>query len=147
MATELQWSVVTSSVPKYRIELVEEEVYTVLRNVGEEDPKRWIFDTGPSNHMTDIKEVFVDLDNGVVSIARFDDGSVVQIKDCITILFASKNREHKTLVNTYYIPHLTANILSCEQLDEGGFQIHIEGGFMRIHDEQMWLLVKICRND
>jgi hypothetical protein len=69
--------VVTSLVPTQRVELLEEGVYVVLGDVGERDPKRWIFDTGASNHMTGIKEVFTDLDTDVVRTVRFGDGSIV----------------------------------------------------------------------
>jgi hypothetical protein len=65
---------------------------------------------------------------------------------CGTILFTCKNGEHRVLFNAYYIPHLTANIVSCGQLDESGFQIHIEGDFMRIRDEQVQLLTKVHCN-
>jgi hypothetical protein len=115
--------------------LVEKEVYTVLRDGGEGDPKRWIFDMVASNHMTGIKEAFTDFDTGVVGMVWFSDDSVVQIEGCGTILFACKNGAHQTLHNAYYIPRLTANIVSCGQLDEGGF--------MRIRDERMQLLAKI----
>jgi hypothetical protein len=49
---------------------------------------------GASNHMTGIKEAFVDLDTGVIGTVRFGNSSVVQIKGCGTILFACKNGEH-----------------------------------------------------
>jgi hypothetical protein len=97
---------------------------------------------GASNHMTGIAE----LDFGVVGTVRFGDGSVVRIEGCDTILFACKNGEHRTLVSVYYIPRLTANIVSCGQLDEDGFQIHIECGVMRIRDEKKRLLAKIRRS-
>jgi hypothetical protein len=89
-------------------------VYAVLGDAGEGDPKRWILDTGASNHMTGI----AGLDFGVVGTVRFGDGSVMRIEGCDTILFACKNGEHRTLVSVYYIPRLTANIVSCGQLDE-----------------------------
>jgi hypothetical protein len=96
--------------------------------------------------MSGIKEAFTDLDTGVIGTVRFGDDSIVQIKGCGTILFACKNGEHRTLTNTYYIQHLTANIISCNQLDEDGFQIHITQGVMRIRDERMRLLAMICRS-
>jgi transposase InsO family protein len=43
----------------------------------------------------------------------------------------------------YFIPRLTAIIISCGQLDEIGYQILVEGGVMRVHDEHMRLLAKI----
>jgi hypothetical protein len=42
-----RWPLITLSVPKRRVQLVEKLVYTVLGDGGEGDPKRWIFDTGP----------------------------------------------------------------------------------------------------
>jgi hypothetical protein len=143
---EQQWPVIISSAPKQRIELVEEDVYAVLGEAGEGDPKRLIFDTRASNHMTGVKEVFMDLDTAVVGIVQFGDGSVMRVKGCGTILFTCKNGEHQALFKAYYIPSLTTNIISCDQLDESGFQIHIEGSFMIIHDEQMRLLTKVHRS-
>jgi hypothetical protein len=133
-------------VPKWCVELVEEEVYVVLGEAGEGDPKRLIFDTGASNHITDVKEVYTNLDTGVIDTMRFGDGSVMRIEGCGTILFACKNGEHRVLFNASYIPRLTTNIVSCGQLDVSAFQIHIEGGFMRIHDKQMQLLTKVYRS-
>jgi hypothetical protein len=123
--------------------MAEEEVLAVLRNAGEGDPKWWIFDTGASNHMTGIREIFTDLDTSIVGTVQFGDGSVLQIEGCNTILFVCKSGEHRTLAKTYYIPCLTANIVSYGQLDEDGLQIHIKRGVMRIHDEKMRLLAKI----
>jgi hypothetical protein len=60
VAVAQRWPLITSSAPKRRVELVEKEVYTVLGDGGEGDPKRWIFDTGASNHMTGIKEAFTE---------------------------------------------------------------------------------------
>jgi hypothetical protein len=65
-----------------------------------------------SNHMTGIKEAFADLDTGVVGTVQLGDGSVVQIEGCGTIHFTCKNGAHQTLHNAYYIPRLTANIIS-----------------------------------
>jgi hypothetical protein len=137
------WPVVTSSVPKQHVKLVEAKVYVVLGDGAERDSKRWIFDTGASNHMTGIKEVFADLDFCVIGTVRFGDDSVVRIEGCGTILFACKNDEHRSLTNVYYIPRLTANIVSYGQLDEDGFQIYIKDGVMRIRDELRRLLAKI----
>jgi hypothetical protein len=68
------------------------------------------------------------------------------IMGCTTILFMCKNGEHRALFNAYYILRLIVNIVNCGQLDESGFLIHIEGGFMRIRDEKMRLLTKVHRS-
>jgi hypothetical protein len=71
--------------------------------------------------MTSIKDVFSDLNTGVVGTVRFGDRSIMQIEGCGTILFPCKNGEHRELANTDYTPRLTANNVSCGQLDESGF--------------------------
>jgi hypothetical protein len=69
-------------VPKKHVEMVEEEVYVVLGDVGEGDPKRWIFDIGASNQMIRLREVLTNLDTDVIGMVWFGDGYVVQIKGC-----------------------------------------------------------------
>ena len=131
--------------PIHHVVLMEEKAYAVHGN-EESSPKKWIFDTGASNHMTGSKAAFSDLDTGVTGSVKFGDGSVVRIEGCGTVLFACKNGEHRTLANVYYIPRLTANIISCGQLDEAGFQILVQDGVMRVRDEHMRLLAKIHRS-
>jgi hypothetical protein len=59
------------------VNLVEDEVFTVLGGAGSSDPNWWIFDTGASNHMTSIREVFSDLKIGVISMVRLGDGFLI----------------------------------------------------------------------
>jgi hypothetical protein len=79
----------------------------------------------------------------VVGTVRFGNGSNVQIDGCGIIFFACKNGEHHTLGNVYYISCLTANIISCGQLDKVGYEIGVQGGMMCIRDDHMRLLAKI----
>jgi hypothetical protein len=76
----------------------------------------------------------------VVGTVRFGNGSNVQIDGCGIIFFACKNGEHHTLGNVYYISCLTANIISCGQLDKVGYEIGVQGGMMCIRDDHMRLL-------
>jgi hypothetical protein len=62
--------------------------------------------------MTDVWEVFAELNTNIYSTIRFSDGSVVEIEDINTILFVCKTGEHKTLSEVYLIPKLTTNIIS-----------------------------------
>ncbi|WVZ81795.1 hypothetical protein U9M48_029136, partial [Paspalum notatum var. saurae] len=133
-----------TQLPHEQVYLVEGKVNAVLDDDEGRDPRRWIFDTGASNRMTGCRDAFSDLDTSVAGTVRFGDGSVVRIEGCGTILFDCKNGEHGALPNTYYIPRLTANIVSCGQLDED-FEILIRRGVMRVRDEQHRLLAKIRR--
>jgi hypothetical protein len=96
-----------------QVDLVEAKVFATLDGPEARDTRRWIFDTGATNHMMGSRAAFSDLDTGITGCVRFGDGSAVRIEGCGMVLFACKNGEHRTLSNTYYIPRLTANIVSC----------------------------------
>ena len=62
--------------------------------------------------MTGERSVFSNLDKGVHGTVRFGDGSVIDIEGRSMILFSYKNGEHQKLVGVYFIPKLTADIIS-----------------------------------
>jgi transposase InsO family protein len=128
------------------VHLNEPKVFAVFDGSPDPDPARWILDTGASNHMSGSKAAFAHLDSGIHGSVRFGDGSTAQIEGSGTVLFTGKNGEHQTLSNVYYLPRITANIISVGQLDETGYQVLVEDGFMRIRDEERRLLAKIPRS-
>lgn len=135
-----------SSSSTSKIHFTERKVFTVLDGKPDPDPKRWIMDTGTSNHMSGSRVAFAYLDTTVHGSVRFGDGSIAQIKGSGTILFTCKNGEHHSLPNVYYLPRLTANIISVSQLDEGGYKVLIEDYVMHVRDEERHLLVRIPRS-
>ncbi|XP_066361294.1 uncharacterized protein [Miscanthus floridulus] len=128
------------------IHITELKVFAAFDGVQDPDPKRWILDTGASNHMSGSRAAFAHLDSGVHGSVRFDVGSIAQIKGSGTILFTYKNGVHQSLPNVYYLPRLTANIISVGQLDEGGYQVLMEDGMMHVRDEEHRLLARIPRS-
>jgi hypothetical protein len=92
------------------------------------------------------RDVFSELDHGVVGTVRFGDGSVVKIEGRGVVLFSCKNGEHRRLNVVYYIPRLDTNLISVGQLDEEGYDIHVKHGVMQIHDEQSHLLARVQRS-
>ena len=128
------------------LHLVEKKVYAAFDDDQDRDPKRWILDTGASNHMSGSRAAFTDLDTAVTGSVRFGDGSVARIHGSGTVLFHCKNGEHRALANVYYLPRLTANIISVGQLDEGGFEVLVKHGVMQVLDEDQRLLAKILRS-
>jgi hypothetical protein len=123
--------------------LVEKKVVVALDSKEDLDPRRWILDTGASNHMSGSRAAFANLDTGITGSVCFGDGSITQIEGSGTVLFSCKNGEHWSLPNVYYLPRLTANIISIGQLDEGGYQVIVEDGVIRIRDEERRLLTKV----
>lgn len=136
----------TSVHTPHHVNLVEAKVFASFDAAGHRDSRRWVLDTGATNHMIGCRGVFSDLDKNIAGTVRFGDGSIVNIEGRGTILFACKNGEHHTLANAYYIPRLTTSIISVGQLDEVGFEVHVRGGVMRIHDKARRLLAKIYRS-
>lgn len=88
-----------------QLELVEAKVFATSDAAKDRDLKRWVLDTRATNHMMRSRSAFSDLDTSIVGTVRFSDGSVVKINTC-------KNGEHRTIVNAYFIPRLTMNIIS-----------------------------------
>ncbi|XP_062186747.1 uncharacterized protein LOC133890371 [Phragmites australis] len=94
----------------------------------------WYFDTGATNHMAGHHDDFTKLDRGVVGSVHIEDGSMVDIRGCGTIVFARKNGEYKALYSVYFIPRLKNSIICVGQLDEGGSKMLIEDDILRIWD-------------
>ncbi|KAF8672420.1 hypothetical protein HU200_049631 [Digitaria exilis] len=128
------------------LHLLEDKVFAAFDDPGDRDPKRWVLDSGASNHMTGSRAAFSNIDAGVTGSVRFGDGSVARIEGIGTVLLSCKSREHHALNHVYYLPRLTANILSIGQFDEIGYQVLVEDGVMKIRDEERHLLAKINRD-
>jgi hypothetical protein len=124
--------------PQAYVHLVERKVLLHLSKEKEEvmGPRRWVLDTGATNHMTGTRAVFAKLNTSVTGTVKFGDGSMVDIKGKGTVLFACKSGEHHRLDGVYYIPRLTTNIMSLGQMDEDGFKVDIESGILRLYDLQ-----------
>jgi hypothetical protein len=137
------WPLITTPTSRRCVELVEEEVFTVMGDVGGGDPKRWIFEhrclQSHDRHQGGLlRSRHRHHRHGEIHRwLRRPDRGIRYHTLCI------KNRERRTLTNTYYIPRLTANIVSYDQLHKDGFQINIQSGVTRVHDEKMRLLAKI----
>jgi transposase InsO family protein len=134
--------------PRSCVHLVEHKVLLHLSEEKKEvmGPRRWVLDTGATNHMTGTRAVFAELNTSVTGTVKFGDGSMVDIEGKGTVLFACKSGEHHRLDGVYYIPRLTTNIVSFGQMDEDGFKVDIESGILRLYDLQRQLLAKVHRS-
>nr|GEW24786.1 zinc finger, CCHC-type [Tanacetum cinerariifolium] len=79
----------------------ETEHEEVLLNEGQIQPGKyasgdasmWYLDNGASNHMTETKSLFKDIDESVTGRVRFGDGSYVEIEGKGFILLGCRNQE------------------------------------------------------
>jgi hypothetical protein len=96
--------------------------------------------------MMGARSAFPKLDTCVHDTIKFEDGVVVWIEGCGTVIFSCRNREHRSISGIYCIHKLKANIIGVgNQLDEVGHQVYINSGVMRIKDAEGRLLTKTSR--
>ncbi|WVZ53904.1 hypothetical protein U9M48_004791 [Paspalum notatum var. saurae] len=129
----------TPPVSRSTVEIVEAKVFAQLGPKEERNPRRWVLDTGATNHMTGARAAFSELDTSVCGSVKFGDGSVVEIEGRGTVIFACKNGEHRAMTG--------ANIISLGQLERSGHRIDIGSGFLRIYDTQGKLLARVPRTE
>jgi hypothetical protein len=125
--------------------LDEGKLFVQLGENGGGDGARWILDSGATNHMTGVRAVFSEIDLRVHGIVRFGDGSVTNIEGCGMILIKCKTGGHKALIGVYYIPRLKANIVSLGQMEEAGYKIVLESGFLKLWNRAGTLAAKVKR--
>jgi transposase InsO family protein len=81
----------------------------------------------------------------VCDTVSFRDGSMANIEGYGTVLLNCKNGEHRSFTDIYYIPCLTSNIISIEQLDEAGYKVNTEDGVLRIREQSRKMLARVSR--
>jgi hypothetical protein len=124
------------------VHLDESKLFVQLGENGGGDSARWILDSGATNHMTGLQEVFSKIDLGVHDTVRFGDGSVVNIEGHGSILIKCKTGGHNALTGVYYIPRLMVNIINLGQLLEAAYKIVLHDGFLRLWDRVGTLVAK-----
>jgi hypothetical protein len=134
------------ALPPWRVEIVEQKVFANLGPLEEHDDKRWVLDTGATNHMTDARHFFTELDTHIFGQVKFGDGSITKIEGRGNIILVCKSGEHRTLTGVYYILQLKTIILSISQLDENDCRITIHHGMLQIFDQADHLLAKVSRS-
>lgn len=127
--------------------LNEENVLPELKATDEwRESQVWYLDNCASNHMTGQKGKFRYLDESMIGVVRFGDGSTVDIKGKGTVAFKYKNGEEKLLQNVYFIPILKNNIVSLGQISEDGNKIVLDEEYLLIFDKKGRLLMRIKRS-
>ncbi|GKB05366.1 zinc finger, CCHC-type containing protein [Tanacetum coccineum] len=110
-----------------KVFLNEEKVTANLLLTGEPrvESNVWYLDNGASNHMTEDRSKFHELDKSVSGRVKFEDGSIVAIMGKGSVLFDCKNGDQRLLNEVYFIPGLESNNISLGQMTEQGSRIEI----------------------
>jgi hypothetical protein len=125
------------------VHLDESKLFIPLGENGSDDSDQWILDSGATNHLMGVLAVFFEIDVRVHGTIHFNDGSMVNIEGCGSILIKCKTGGHKALTRVYYIPCLTTNIISLCQLEEAAYKIVLHAGFLRLWDRARMLVAKV----
>ena len=80
--------------------------------VDDEKDDKWYLNTRATNHMLGCQLDFAKWDTSVKVSVKFGDGSNVEICGRGMVLFTCHTGEHRELMNVYYIPWLSSNIIS-----------------------------------
>jgi hypothetical protein len=139
-ATLIRPEVISSSA---EVEIHEEKVFVHLDEEKERDAGTWVLDIGAINHMFGCRAAFMKIDMAVLGTVRFGDDSVAWIEGRGIVVFVCKNGESRSFDGVYFIPRLTTNIVSVDQLDEIGYNIDIDNSMMKIREPDGVLLVKV----
>ncbi|KAK8926482.1 hypothetical protein KSP39_PZI018387 [Platanthera zijinensis] len=119
------------------IEQEEDDDYVFYTCKNNENPIKnvWYLDSGCSNHMTNLKEVFMSLDETCASHVILGDGSIKTIKGKGTIAVKSKSGHYKLIHDVHYVPELAQNLLSVGQLLKRGYKLVFDDSSCIITDK------------
>jgi hypothetical protein len=96
--------------------------------------------------MTGARSAFAELDTNVHGTVYFGERSVMEIEGRGSVVFSYKGGEHRALTGVYYIPRLTADIISLRQLEEVGCRIVMDAGVLKIYTPDRKLLARVKRS-
>lgn len=102
----------------------------------------WLIDSGCTNHMTNDKRLFRELDGSAISRVRIGDGSYLTVKGKGTVSIESFAGT-KLISDVLYVPEIDQNLLSVGQLLEKGFKLLFEDKMCLIIDSSGQELFKI----
>jgi hypothetical protein len=127
------------------VHLDESKLFVQLGENGSGESAHWILHPGATNCMMGVRAVFSEFDLRVHDTVRCGDGSMANIEGRGSILVKYKTDGHKVLTGVYYIPHLMANIISLNLLEEATYKIVLHNGFLRLWDWAGTLVAKVKR--
>jgi transposase InsO family protein len=127
------------------VHIVEVKVLAQLDGEAERDDTLWYLDSGATNHMSGCRDAFIDIDTSIGGSVRFGDDSRVPIEGFGTVLFEGKTGQHIPLTGVYFIPKLTSIIVSLGQLEEGGCDVRMKDGVLRVRDDHDRLIIRVRR--
>lgn len=125
-------------------EFDEEEELLLMAHVevkGSRMEDLWFLDSGCSNHMTENKKWFSQIDESFRHLVKLGNGArmLVQGKGSIKIRVS---RMIQVVQDVYYVPELSNNLLSVGQLQERGLAILIQDNVCKVFHSERGLIIE-----
>ncbi|XP_009777772.1 uncharacterized protein [Nicotiana sylvestris] len=95
-----------------------------------------ILDSGCSNHMSEIRSLFKELDESKKSDVRLGDNKKIQVEGRGTVRIRTSQGNAKILEDVMFVPSLSHNLLSIRQLMVSGYSISFDDGFCTIRSKK-----------
>ncbi|XP_074297950.1 uncharacterized protein LOC141628752 [Silene latifolia] len=83
----------------------------------------WLIDSGCTNHMTNNRSMFIDIDTSMNSPVRMGDGSTIEAKGKGTIVVQTKKGTR--FQNVLFVPSLGSNLLSVPQMMQNRYSLTV----------------------
>nr|GMD06049.1 Retrovirus-related Pol polyprotein from transposon TNT 1-94 [Ipomoea batatas] len=106
----------------------EPETLFVVHFPQNTDNDVWFIDSGCSNHMSNSRSLFENLNVSQKSEVRLGDDKKVQVDGKGTIAICTSNSKKKLLHDVFFVPSLAHNLLSVGQLMDNGLVILFDDG-------------------
>lgn len=103
----------------------------------------WLLDSGCSNHMTGVKDIFKCIDDSTKIQVQLGDGKRVQAEGKGVITVKLKSGDERQIHDVLYIPGLAHNLLSIGQLVQKGYSITFLNNFCEVRDLDCGLVMKV----
>ncbi|KAJ0847396.1 putative RNA-directed DNA polymerase [Helianthus annuus] len=101
----------------------------------------WFLDSACSNHMTGIKDWFINLDESYKHNVKLGNDSRLAVEGIGDIRFEVEGIT-QVVSRVYYVPELTSNLLSIGQLQEKDLTVVIKQGECRIYHPKKGVIIK-----
>lgn len=124
-------------------------LFLTCLNVKESKHDIWFLDSGCSNHMTGLRNIFLSLDESIKMHVRLGDDKQVQVESKGTVGVRTKSGKVKHIDNVFYIPGLAHNLISIGQLIQRGYSVMFHDDVCEIRNiksEYVGLKVKMTEN-
>ncbi|KAH9697052.1 hypothetical protein KPL71_023444 [Citrus sinensis] len=111
----------------------EDQLFAASCFASSSSTESWLINSGCTNHMTNDKELFIDLRPTDLTKVKIGNGDYISVKGIGTIAITSAEGT-KRISDVLYVPEIDQNLLSVGPLIEKGFKVIFEDSFCRIQD-------------